>query len=253
MAFEKVISVDVLHNYFDDAAVPGLYFKPTMECERMLRNYRLLLKNNNQFSILRNSDDAIPEFKPNAGLSFDFFIYTPDNTFFKYTGLAAKGADELYVYSNQADAAVLSQSVVPKAQFNHASHPNFLGVLQLYFSFSGARSLQLKFQTKKLKWKYYILSGTTLTEPVVEGSLCGITFKKQTVKQTAADAVSRKLSVGFPDALISVFESSEEIPLNNAGKKNIRLKNNSDSRIMISHLPNPGLNENGVKIINLLN
>ncbi len=254
-SFVKKASIIIKHDYFGSGEVTGLSIKPTAECQRLLRNYKLLLKNTaDGLDIYRDEDekDAFTDKLPAATTVFDFSLALDDQQFLKYTALPIKKNDEFYLFSNKKGKTAFQLSTIPKVQTLNHGASEMLGILRLCFSFSAQTTLMLNFTAPQLKWKYYVLTGTAFPDPVIDGSATGITFIKQTALQ-ATDQVGTALATGYPAAIISVFESDKAIPVINTGRKNIQLKKTAGNAVVINNLPNPGPGENGIQIINLLN
>jgi hypothetical protein len=255
MVFSKKISISIQHDYFDKDHAPGISISPTPQCERLLKNFRLLVKNGVEFIIFSagEENEASSQIKPAPDQPFDFFILATDNQFSTYTRLIPKKDDDIYLFSNQKDKPDLKLTVVSKSQFNIQGSPQIFGLMRLTFNSPSSASFTLKFEAPIVKWKYYVLTNTTIPNPVIDGSIPGVAFIKQNSDSQKNDSIAGTLAAGFPAAIISVFESDKAIPLNRTGKKNIRLKNSLNNMIIMNHLPNPNAQENGIKIINLFN
>lgn len=255
-SFRKKVSIVIKHDYFGSNQVNGLSIWPTVECQRQLRNYQLLLKNTPDGLDIYCDEDENASFTdklPAATIAFDFLLAMDDMQFLNYTSLPPKKNDELYMFSNKRDKTAFQVSTTPKISSLNSGSAGLLGVLQLCFNFSAQAILTLNFTAPQLKWKYYVLTGATFPDPVIDGSATGITFIKQTAAAQATDTVGGALASGYPAATISVFESDKVIQVINSGRKNIQLKKSTNSAIVINHLPNPDPGDNGIKIINLLN
>jgi hypothetical protein len=255
MRFEKKVSIDIQHDYFDKGPAAGIDIQPTSQCGRLLKNFRLSIKNKSGLIIFADEEitGGSSQIKSAPNEAFDFLIFVNDTWFFTYTSLIPKKEDQIYLFSNIKGEANLKLTVEPLSRFNIRETRSVFGIIRLCFNFTPPASFILNFKARKLKWKYYVLTTPAIANPVVDSSLPGILFIKQTPDKQATDTISDVLVSRFPTAIVSVFESDKEIALNQAGKKGIRLKNSINNMIVINHLPNPGANENGIKIINLLN
>ncbi|WPV01741.1 hypothetical protein SNE26_08150 [Mucilaginibacter sp. cycad4] len=255
MVFDKKLSINIQHDYFDKGQAPGISISPTPQCGRLLKKFKLLTKYGIEFIIFSagEENDASSQIKPAASQFFDFLISATDNQFSTYTRLIPKKDDEIYLFINQKDKPDLKLTVVSKSQFNLQNSPQVFGVMRLTFNSPSPVSVTLKFEAPIVKWKFYVLTNTNLPHPVIDSSLPGVAFIKQNSDSQTNDSIAGALAAGFPAAIISVFESDKEIVLSRTGKKNIRLRNSFNNVIVMNHLPNPNAQENGIKIINLFN
>jgi len=243
------------HEYFSGGVDAGLSIRPSDECVQRLKNFGLLVKTSaDGLTIFKSqSADTIPA---PVDMAFDFLVFSTDNRFYQYTALADKKNDEVYLFSNQTadnkSTAKLVTSVVPGVSFGANPGQPLLGVIRLLFNSRAPVQLTLNFSARSVKWRYYVVAGPSQANLVVDGTLSGVSFSRKGSVKKMPDSIISALTGNYPVATVSSFESDKAIALNSQGRKNIQLKNELSNMIIIKHLPNPALHDNGVQIINLL-
>jgi hypothetical protein len=258
MEFAKQLTLTIRHEYFNQAYAPGLVLRPSEGCSRLLKKFNMLAKANaGGLTIFKASTPAVPNVvnTPSADIAFDFLIFTADSEFYQYTALGDKKNDEVYLFSNQKtnkNITELAKSIVSAVDPGEHTDKPLLGIIRLRLNYKDAVELTLSFDARSVKWRYYVLASPTRSSLVVDGKLCGVAFSRKESVTTSADAVVEALTTNYPVAKISFFESDKAVAFNNEGRKNIQLKNELSNAVIIKHLPNPPLHNNGIQIINLL-
>jgi len=258
MEFIKQLSLTIRHEYFDQGPAPDISIIPGEQCRKRLKHFGLLAKTDAWgLTIFKANSPQTGVFAtmPSADIAFDFLVFMNDSQFYHYTTLAAKKNDEIYLFTNQnankKNTATLLSSVVSAAEVSDTIDRPLLGIIRLRLNYRLPATLTLKFLARSLKWSYYIVTGASRAGLVVDGKLSGILFSKKESAETSADAIVTALTNNYPVAKVSSFESDKAIAFNSQGRKNIQLKNGSTNSVIIKHLPNPSLYDNGIQIINL--
>ncbi len=105
------------------------------------------------------------------------------------------------------------------------------------------------FKTKATKWKYYFVSDSQDPDIRLESRDEQIRFNEISIGQNTLDRITTSIQLNFPNSQISVFESSDVIPYSSKPIKNIKLLQNGD--VLISNLPNPQEQQQGIQIIKI--
>ncbi|RLJ79431.1 hypothetical protein [Pedobacter alluvionis] len=259
MEFTKHLSLAIQHEYFDSGPVPGISISPTEQCKKQLKKFGLLVKTDTGgLGIFKanSPDTGVYATMPSSEVAFDFLFFIADNQFYHYTALSAKKNDEIYLFSNQnankKNTTTLVSSVVSATELGDITDGPLLGIIRLRLNFRLPAKLRLMFPAPSLKWNYYVITGPLRASLVVDGKLSGILFSKKENTESQSDAIVKALTNNYPKAKVASFKSDKVIALSNQGRKNIQLKNELTNSVIIKHLPNPSLHDNGIQIINLL-
>jgi hypothetical protein len=100
-------------------------------------------------------------------------------------------------------------------------------------------SFRITFQSRKARWRYYIITDKANGKPAVEDKEKAISFDIENLKDLSTDEMAVKLAKQYPDKQCLCFVSSSLIPCQQAARKNIQLRLNGDK--VIHSLPNPPL------------
>jgi hypothetical protein len=100
-------------------------------------------------------------------------------------------------------------------------------------------SFRITFQSRKARWKYYIITDKTNGKIALEDKEKAISFDIENPKDLAMDEMAIKLAKQYPHKQCLCFVSSGLIPCQQAARKNIQFHLNGDT--VIHSLPNPPL------------
>lgn len=105
------------------------------------------------------------------------------------------------------------------------------------------------FNSKSIKWKYYLLSNPENTGIVIESRDEQLKFEQVEIKDGISDEILTSLMSNFPDTQLLIYESGTAIPYMSKPIKDIKLMQNGE--VLIKHLPNPQLHDRGIQIIKI--
>ncbi|MBE7170251.1 MAG: hypothetical protein INR73_06660 [Williamsia sp.] len=251
---QLLFSVTVQHSYFSNGKCNALSVEPTPDCTRLLRKTGLLYKQTHEADGLVWPADIQdgPVWK-DTDTAFDFYICANDPDFAAYTQQPQKWPDEIYFFSNKLPSGDMSdtlyRSSVPNPSVqDRTTGKRLVGLLAIYNrGLAGTRFL-LPFDAAGCIWKYYLLMDKPAENPPAAYSISSSVASFQAVAGLP-DGVAKSLMDLFPDARVSLYVSASEIQFQEKGVKNVQLMNND--AVLLPHLPNPGLGDNGIKIINM--
>jgi len=101
--YEKLFSVQALHNYYSSKACPDLIFEPTAECQQSLLNLNLKYKTGaNGFTIFAETDEVGDLLKSFSGAKKLVFALRSNNPYFhNFSDLPLEQeAGEIYYFNN---------------------------------------------------------------------------------------------------------------------------------------------------------
>lgn len=259
MRFQSFFNITFTHAYLNGGRCPDLYIEPTNDCSRLMKNNGFVFNNNDSSNVsvyapVDEKGKLLAEPKDNT--SFSFFVFLLQPGFVSYTKLPARQADQLFLFTNVDEnnnsTEELKVSIMSKQGVNTSGNRFAFGLVKIVYVKPFNEHFALKFEANDVTWKYYLVANSSSKKLLVDGSAADISFKETKGTKVSSDKVYNAMVNTFPNANISLFESEAPISYQQLGRKNIRLVN-SDKSILIDHLPNPGLNENGIKIINTIN
>lgn len=259
MRFSKFFSININHDYFQSSVCPDLLVQPTMECARLLKNYKLCLKDDGYgnvavFAAVDDFDKPVVEVA--SSTFFDFYILLKNTAFGSYSNLPSKQPQEVYFFSSEHPDPK-EQSLLITSTVNSGQRPidgkTVFGTIQIVFKGSLAVNYTIHFKAAEVNWKYYFLANGNANNLSINAADAGIAFSKRSATDNQKDNISKAIDSAYPNVNLVVFESEAPVPLSERGKGDIQLVNMDKNEVVISHLPNPCYNENGIKIINLLN
>ncbi len=254
MNIKPLFSIIIEHQYFSNKNCCDLSIKPTPGCLTLLKKYHLLYRSSGDGSIVILSvdnevSDLLKSIPTNPG--FTFFIVMNDPGFVHYTRPPDIKAGEILYYSNSEKGSdspgELYQSSIKFSGDEWPGTVKLYGLVTIFNNEFFTDRFIVPFKAAGSIWKYYLVTNTNAGNLIIDGSKAGITFEKKT---EASDNVLKAVTSSFATAGTSVYVSAGEVPFQDKGIKNIRLVNADSNTVLISHLPNPGLKENGIKIIN---
>lgn len=282
MSYQKLFSLDIFHDYYQDKICSDFSLKPTPDCEKILKGHRLILKNriNGIQVIARFNNRGEPWIKIAEDLNFTFILKLKNTNFIDFTDTVSPlKNNSVYLFSNQnikQDKTLeLNQKSENLANFSFSVEHCVWGIVEIYnnVSFLKNSNYKITFQAKKQHWKYYLITNqdTQDNEFIIRDwdnarSPRIIFTQKKIDKQ---DRVVAMIAQQFPDSQQYLFQSKNEIDNREVPRRDIQLikketkmqekeektrqkrRKTQSSTIWIEHLPNPP-NSSATQIINLL-
>ncbi|MEP5340747.1 MAG: hypothetical protein ABJL44_00105 [Algibacter sp.] len=252
MKYKEFFQIAINHQYFSDDRM-DLMLIPEANTLQFLRKQHFIVKNTPKgLKVLIPVDiegDQLPIIEARDTLRFNV-ASTTDNfdditdinkeiSFFTNEGLE-NNSEELVV-SKPTEGDILNGFTIAKVKIK-LSEVNF-------GSAKVPPEYQLIFKSKSVKWKYYIVSNTETTKLEIKDRGEQLTFSELKNQDDKPDKIARSLRLNFPDKRLFVFESSTAINYSNKILKNIQLLKNEN--IIIKHLSNPSISDNGIQIIKI--
>lgn len=268
MSYQKLFSLDIFHDYYQDEICSDFDIEPTSACERIIKGHRLILKKEaNGIQVIADfNEQGEPEIQLAKNVKFTFILKLNNPNFIGFTDMVAQpNSDSFYLFKNQNITSNKPLELGRKLEnVYNISLPRMYGVwgvVEIYnnASFSQNNNYTITFQSKKQHWKYYLVTnkdtpGNELEikdqEPMRSPK---ISFAQREIEQE--DRVVAMIAQQFPDSQQYLFQSETEIGEQEVPRRNIQLlkkvETENSKTVWIEHLPNPP-NSSAIKIINLL-
>ena len=280
MLYKQLFELNIFHEYYQNQVCPDLSIEPTIECSRILRGHRLILKNkvNGIMVITPVDSEQKPLVELADNLRFTFILKIRNKDFIDFTDIDWKPSENsiMYHYENIINQdnnqdKVLDLDII-HTKFNHLKLPrgqHILAIVDIYNNSSLPKVLnegseyKITFKSKKQRWHYYLVTGSVSNcdEFLIKDDDENRKNEKKVINFTGdhvqkTDPIFSILNQQFPQSHQYLFISDSEITCQEAGIKNIQLLNKKkdecgDPTVWIKHLPNPP-NRNGIHVINAL-
>ncbi|MGB0929165.1 MAG: hypothetical protein ACPGVB_00215 [Chitinophagales bacterium] len=133
-SFQKLFSINMLHEFYGDKRPRQLHIVPTEECRQTMRNYKLIFKPQEAGCLVLTRSDEMGKmlFKSNDDLKLSFAIQSADPFFINYTNLPLTSTKNIYYFNNmEANVNEENQKLIHKETFVYdkdeivARHPYF--------------------------------------------------------------------------------------------------------------------------------
>ena len=288
MLYKQLFELNIFHEYYQNQICPDLSIEPTIECSRILRGHRLIIRNkvNGIMVIAPVDSEQKPWVELVDNLRFTFILKIKNKDFMDFTDIDWKPSENSIMYhyeniinQNNNQVKVLALDIT-HTKFCYLKLPrgqHILAIIDIYNNSSLPKVLhqgseyKITFKAKKQQWRYYLVTPAVsngdeflikddnefLIKDNDEKRQKKIQFIKNTPKDDKeADPIFSVLKQQFPGAEQYRFISEEKITCQEAGIKNIQLLNKNKctsdkGKVWIKHLPNPP-NRNGIQVINAL-
>lgn len=258
MKFSRYFNIEIRHEYYDNGLCSDLHVIPTASCAALLSKCRMMFNADpSNPGVIAELNDAGQLLRyPPADAQFEFYLLVSNQSFFTYTSPLPLHAAEAFQFSNRDSGSIPSLSLlsssVPKEQSVIDGKPVF-GFVRIVPDATFPLTYVLSFKAAKLKWKYYLIAGSSLANLSIDGTASDIRFiKTSSTSNPQGDEIYDALISNYPGAGLTIFESENEVSLRQVGRKNIQLINTSNNVILVPNLPNPSLGANGIRIVNTL-
>ncbi|MGD2180608.1 hypothetical protein [Lusitaniella coriacea] len=255
MHYQRFFSISIFHEYYRNKICSDFSIEPTQLCWKLIRGHRLILKNTaNGLLMLMPVDEAQnPRFPLEKNIIFTFLLKLKNPRFASITSLDSDYRTNLYTFSNQTltepGIATLSPAILQREK---AEQNNAFGIVEIHNNASLEESeFQIKFSAKERCWKYYLIASTNgQSAPFsIQDRNSEIKFIQTEIE--TRDRVVEEIQHRFPNSQPYLFQSETPIPCQEAGRQNIQLLKQGQTKPWIPHLPNPP-NQHGTQVINAL-
>ncbi|MBW1297059.1 hypothetical protein [Aquimarina litoralis] len=254
MKYREFFQVEMIHPYF--SGMPkDLVLIPDNDTKNLLINLGYILKKeadgikvlapihpeNNTFPALDEKD------------VFTFYIYPKSADIQEITDFSGIENGSIISFTNldQDGSELITTQIEKKETFQ-----GFSAIANIVITGNKIKTnsvepikFQARFKAKSIKWKYYFVSNTEDATISLESRDDQITFTEITLDESTADQIINSIRLNFPNSPIKLFESKGLVPYSSTPIKNIKLLQDGD--ILINHLPNPRLEQQGIQIIKI--
>lgn len=263
--YTELFSMSITHTYYTGGVCPDFSLEPTPRCRELLKDHRILLKNKTDGLqlLLPVTQGNIPFIGITDVTKFSFYMKLRETAFDSYTDLTifpAPDTNEMYGFNNQSvrSGELLYEPVKRPDADLPVNTASVFAIIDIYVDQISAdlgnpSRYTIDFTAKKITWNYYFITNKYHQKDLaVEMDDNTITFSED--KDVNSDSIGRELLETYPDNEIYLFRSDTEVSYQQQGRKNIVLNvyervNDPNPDIPIEHLPNPGLYDNGVKVL----
>ena len=259
MKFSRLFNIEIRHEYYDNGLCPDLQVAPTPACAALLSRCKMMFAADPSTPGViaqLNELDKLQSTPPSSAV-FEFYLLLRNPDFITYTSPLPNTTNDAFLYTNRdsksKSSITLLTSSIPKPQPSYVNGKPVFGLIRIVPDAAFPVTYTLGFKAANLKWRYYLIAGNNLANLSIDGTTANIKFIKTNAGgKPVGDKIYDAISSNYPDAGLSIFETEKEVSLRQVGRKNIQLINTSNSVVLVPHLPNPALKENGIKIINTL-
>lgn len=268
MSYQKLFGVEIFHDFYQDKICSDFTLAPTPACDKILKGYRLILKNkiNGIQIIARFNDQEEPWIQIAENVKFTFVLKLKNANFVEFTDLAAQpNSSSIYLFKNQNTtgnkALELGRKLQEHSKFALSGGYGVWGIVEINYNSSLTQkdNYKITFKAKKQHWKYYLVTNENIQGNEFEikdresTRSPKINFTLREIEQQ--DRVVAMIAQQFPDSQQYLFQSETEIDEQEVPRRNIQLLKRAETEnsktVWIEHLPNPP-NSSAIKIINLL-
>jgi len=263
MKYQEFFSITIEHSYFSGGPADLIVY-PEEKTRKLLEKQGFLLKrtgtgikvllpmrdNNRVFPVL-TADDL-----------FAFHVLPTSGTVREFTDISEIEEDNMILFTNEGldigTIELIKSETVKEEVFQNFPALAKIEIKgnQITTDVNGTPPVyKAIFDSKSIKWKYYLLSKSGATDIAVETRGDQLQFNELEIGNNSLDPIITSLRLNFPDTKIAVFESSVAIPFSSKSIKDIKLiqrdsVTQTDS-ILMKHLPNPSIYDQGIQIIKI--
>lgn len=153
-SFQKIIEVQVFHDYFLDKKARGIKVKPVPETLRDIKNYNMLFKPlDNGFVLLVNKDSNNISQVFSGAIKLEFTFSFTDNLFLNYTDIPFTNNQELKLNNERGLMRLHSNSYISPDDFVVSNNDQLTAQLSLIINkeneFFGHEQLNKSYQCDK--------------------------------------------------------------------------------------------------------
>ncbi|GAA4276740.1 hypothetical protein [Aquimarina mytili] len=257
MEYREFFHIEIIHPYFSGIPKDLILVADNETKKRLISLGCLLKKESGRIKVLAPFDEEGTTF-PVLGENdaFTFYIYPTSGSIQEVTDFSAIEKGNMISFTNLQQpldsSELISTQIEKKGTFQ--GFPALANIIIAGNKINTepiGESAKFKaiFRAKSIKWKYYFVSNSQDTNVRLESRDEQIRFHEISIDQNISDQIISSLQLNFPNSQIRVFESRDAIPYSSKPIKNIKLLQNED--VLISHLPNPRAQQQGIQIIKI--
>ncbi|WP_299259808.1 hypothetical protein [uncultured Aquimarina sp.] len=257
MKYQEFFSITIAHNYF--SGIPeDLVLVAENETKTRLNNLGYILKKTTSgikilTLVAQDSDTFISLGEDDI---FTFYVYPTSVRIQEVTDLSEIENGNMLSFSNQEGQIGSTEMISTQVEQNGVlcGFPALASIVIAgnkinTNSSAPSTNYEILFKAKSVQWKYYFVSNTDDSTITLESRDEQISFNEMVVDQNVSDQIITSLQLNFPNTRIRAFESRDSVPYSNQPIKNIKLIKNGD--VLMSHLPNPKIQQQGIQIIKI--
>lgn len=241
-----LLDVYLTHAYYADRRCPDFQIEPTPETQRLLANYRCVMKPlSNGIRLLAAADDGAMFIQPSHSLRFAFQLVLRNPDFPLFTDLSGidQAVTPLYVNERISTREPVSLKLVSRPSSTRRARSVFADVEITYGDsppdlVSGPDKFQIEFEAKQARWKYYVVTDTASALRIAaQDKDAPLSFDDLKGSPKASDSIAAALAEQYPIARIQRFMSTSAIPCRQQPRTSLQLF--ADAALAVSSLPNP--------------
>lgn len=260
MKYRPLLALAITHGYHAGARCPDLRVVPSAESEALLRRHRLVLKAEEDGTVLLAPVDGAgqPLLPFAAGTTLNFDLRVENDDFPLFTDTSSITAKQTPVYTNAAGqtpllggALVLVDRQAGKPPRGSLAQAEIAGVESLVPSMTPA-AFQVELAPRSVRWVYYVVSDlpaepaavfaildqeTSPAPPPVVFSAAG--SRDLVASPDPADPIAVALSARYPSMRRMRFVSDAAVACSERARRYLEL--HVDGNKVMEALPNPSV------------
>ncbi len=245
MTYKELFQLQIIHEYSPDI-IENISLIPTIETKSTIKKQQFLLKKTSRgISIL------VPKSNTKTEEILNFYVFPKSNEIIEVTKIEEAEDNTMMLFTNKTiglEVNELTSQIVKKEEAVCV----FQALAKITINTSkintdvAVPAYQIPFKSKAIKWKYYFITNTNDKSLEITTRNEQLNFDELNFDDEKATA----LKFNFPGAKIKIFESRGLIPITKKPLKDISLL--QDKGILINHLPNPKISDQGIQILKLM-
>lgn len=256
--YAELFSITITHDYYRGKICPDFIMEPTPNCRKILKNHHIVMKNKvngAQFVVaVGNNNQPFIDLSDISKLTF--YMKLNQTALSNYTTLTPIEKNKIYYYTSENAQPLkrlrLEHVLKSKVELP-ANNAAVFAVIEIGNNpvitlSSSPKQYTIRFAAKAINWKYYFITNKSSTATLAVADRNGdtevITFNSINIEN---DAIGTELKEKYPANDIHLFRSGAPVSYREAGRRKMKLMNKKN--VLIENLPNPSINDNGVKIL----
>lgn len=253
MEYRELFDIEIIHPYFSEIS-GNLVLVSENETRKRLKGLGYILKKtfngikvlapvlpgNDSFQSLREEDN------------FTFYVYPTSEHTQEITDFSEIDEGNMISFTNANSSELITNQTERRGVL--CGFPSIANIVIVGNKINTNRTdrstnFQAIFKTKSIKWMYYFVSNSENPSISLESRGEQISFNEVVIDENTTDQIIDSIELNFPNTQIKVFESADLVPFSSNPIKNIKLLQDGD--VLISHVPNPQKEHNGIQIIKI--
>ena len=113
--YKKILSVEIMHDYFEDGLCPSFEINPSSNTRNILKEYGIIFRKiTNGFVLISNRDERFTGISFNGPIQLTFKLTNNDPLFFNYTDLNLEGGTNFLFQNNNKTNLLHKKEYVDK-------------------------------------------------------------------------------------------------------------------------------------------